>query len=647
MSSSNYPFIVPSDSDIEDAFSSTNTPDYTPVPPDYFPATSGNTSPDPSNDLTKDLLASLAFLPFHDGPYIKEILPPKKQARGRSSSSTSALPQVFEIGESSRVTRLERHEEQIEEILNHLDELSFDRIEHMEDKIKGLERAVGLIRWFEGTELVFSRSNCVEENKVTFATGTLTDDALSWWNEYAQPIGIEQANKITWIELKRLLTNKAYAATPTENSRNCRNKEPATESNLQPVSVTCHACKEKGHYNYQCSKAKNNAHGRTYLLRDKNAHRDPNVVMGTFLLNQHLARVLFNSGAAKSFESIYLASMLNIPPVTLDTTYDIEMVDGNLVSTNTIIQGCTLTLLNKPFEIDLMPIKLGSFNVIIGMDWLSKYHAKILYDEKFVHIPINGETLIIQGDRNADHAGCHLDRKSTSGSVQFLGDKLVCWSSKKQNCMSISTAESEYVAVSSCCAQVLWMRTQLTVYGFFYDKNEHYALWEVIEFGDSYKAPLEETGKGPASESSTKKKGRTVVITTEDMQKRRNDVKAITTLLLALPNEHQLRFSRLQAIVSHLEFMDIEIEQDDLNQKFLTSLALEWLMYTIVWRNRDDLDTMSLGDVYNHLKVYEPEVQKKSESKSQNMAFISSSNISSGKGEVHTASIPTASIQVS
>nr|GEY40290.1 uncharacterized mitochondrial protein AtMg00810-like [Tanacetum cinerariifolium] len=68
-----------------------------------------------------------------------------------------------------------------------------------------------------------------------------------------------------------------------------------------------------------------------------------------------------------------------------------------------------------------------------------------------------------------DHAGCHLDRKSTSGSVQFLGDKLVCWSSKKQNCMSISIAESEYVAVSGCCAQVLWMRTQLTEYGFFYD----------------------------------------------------------------------------------------------------------------------------------------------------------------------------------
>ncbi|GKF68861.1 hypothetical protein Tco_0198540, partial [Tanacetum coccineum] len=72
----------------------------------------------------------------------------------------------------------------------------------------GTEGAVSLIRWFERTELVFSRSKCAEENKVTFATGTLTDDALSWWNAYAQPIGIDPANRITWTELRRLLTNK-------------------------------------------------------------------------------------------------------------------------------------------------------------------------------------------------------------------------------------------------------------------------------------------------------------------------------------------------------------------------------------------------------------------------------------------------------
>ncbi|GJR24690.1 putative reverse transcriptase domain-containing protein [Tanacetum coccineum] len=118
--------------------------------------------------------------------------------------------------------------------------------------------------------------------------------------------------------------------------------------------------------------------------------------MGMFLLNQHLARVLFDSGADKSFVSISLASKLNIPPITIDTFYDIEMADKNLVSTNTVIQGAILTLLNQPFKIDLMTIKLGSFDVVIGMDWLSKYHARIICDEKVVHIPIEGETLIIR-----------------------------------------------------------------------------------------------------------------------------------------------------------------------------------------------------------------------------------------------------------
>ncbi|GKA85606.1 putative reverse transcriptase domain-containing protein [Tanacetum coccineum] len=186
---------------------------------------------------------------------------------------------------------------------------------------------------------------------------------------------------------------KAYAATLAKNNR------PATGSNQLPVTVICHACGEKGHYINQCRKTNFNAQGRAYMLRDRNAHQDPNVVTSMFLLNQHLARVLFDSGADKSFISTSLASMLNIPPITIDTFYDIEMADGNLVSTNTVIQGCTLTLLNQSFEIDLMPIKLGSFDVVIGMDWLSKYHAKILCDEKVVHIPIDDETLIIRGDR--------------------------------------------------------------------------------------------------------------------------------------------------------------------------------------------------------------------------------------------------------
>ncbi|GJZ71270.1 retrotransposon protein, putative, ty3-gypsy subclass [Tanacetum coccineum] len=121
MSSSTHPIIVPFDYDVEDAFSSTTTPDYTPASPDYFPASPGNTSPDPLDDLSKYLLASLAISPFHNDPYMKvmqaynatnnespiplpraPIAPPIKQARFLSSSSTnpSAPPQVFEIREN-------------------------------------------------------------------------------------------------------------------------------------------------------------------------------------------------------------------------------------------------------------------------------------------------------------------------------------------------------------------------------------------------------------------------------------------------------------------------------------------------------------------------------------------------------------------
>ncbi|GJV80513.1 reverse transcriptase domain-containing protein [Tanacetum coccineum] len=73
---------------------------------------------------------------------------------------------------------------------------------------KGIEGVVGLIRWFERIKSVFSRSNCTEDYKVKFATGTLTEEALSWWNSFAQPIRIEKAYKITWVEFKKLLIKK-------------------------------------------------------------------------------------------------------------------------------------------------------------------------------------------------------------------------------------------------------------------------------------------------------------------------------------------------------------------------------------------------------------------------------------------------------
>ncbi|GJR04951.1 hypothetical protein Tco_0527935 [Tanacetum coccineum] len=129
-----YPIIVPSDFNVEDAFSSTNTFDYILASSDYSPASPRNTPSDSSDDLTKDLLASLAISPFHDDPYIKVM----QAYNATNNESPIPLPQVFEIGESSHKTSLERHEEHIETILNHLDELPLERIEHMENNIEGL-----------------------------------------------------------------------------------------------------------------------------------------------------------------------------------------------------------------------------------------------------------------------------------------------------------------------------------------------------------------------------------------------------------------------------------------------------------------------------------------------------------------------------
>ncbi|GJS59212.1 retrovirus-related pol polyprotein from transposon TNT 1-94 [Tanacetum coccineum] len=144
-----HPITILSDSNIEDDFSSINTLDYASALPDYFPALPGNTFSDPLEDLSKDLLASLAISSFHDDPYIKVM-----QAYNATNNESSIPPlrapiapptvfppsQVLPLSPISHKTHLERHEEQIETILNHLDELPLERIEHMEDKIKGLEQ---------------------------------------------------------------------------------------------------------------------------------------------------------------------------------------------------------------------------------------------------------------------------------------------------------------------------------------------------------------------------------------------------------------------------------------------------------------------------------------------------------------------------
>ncbi|GKD63838.1 putative reverse transcriptase domain-containing protein [Tanacetum coccineum] len=168
----------------------------------------------------------------------------------------------------------------------------------------------------------------------------------------------------------------------------------------------------QGHYRSDCpmlkdrnrrNKAGNKngvgeARGKAYVLGGGDANPDSNVVKGTFLLNNHYACILFDSGADKSFVSTTFSTLFDITLDTLDVSYAVELADGRIYKTNTMLRGCTLGLLGHPFNIDLMPVELGSFDAIIGIYWLANHYAVIICDEKAMGIPYGDEVLIVQGD---------------------------------------------------------------------------------------------------------------------------------------------------------------------------------------------------------------------------------------------------------
>ncbi|GJY89392.1 reverse transcriptase domain-containing protein [Tanacetum coccineum] len=272
MSSPNHPT-----SEIEDAFSS-NFLDYIPTSLNYVPASPGKTySSSSNNSFSVVPIVSPTISLFHDDPY---IMPSKRMSTSEApvmtqaamkklvtdSVSTALEAQAANMANTDNTTR--PRESPVARKCSYKEFMSCQPI-----NFKGMEGVVSLIRWFERTKSVFSRSNYTEDCKVKFAIGSLTEEALSWWNSFAQPIGIEEAYKITWgNDLKTYVRRFQELATlcPTmvpdsekmievgSSDKNCRNKGPATGSNLLQMIVTCHACGEKGHYANQCRKTTNN-----------------------------------------------------------------------------------------------------------------------------------------------------------------------------------------------------------------------------------------------------------------------------------------------------------------------------------------------------------------------------------------------------
>ncbi|KAD5802711.1 hypothetical protein E3N88_14071 [Mikania micrantha] len=201
---------------------------------------------------------------------------------------------------------------------------------------------------------------------------------------------------------------------------------PAQPRNQAPRQTTqinrsCYKCGSPDHFMRNCPNNNTNlgteARGRAFQIGATEARHDANIVTGTFLINNLYASVLFDTGADKSFISPEFASLFALPAVELETPYIIELANGKLIKTNSVIQGCFLNLNDHLFNIDLLPIELGSFDVVVGMDWLSDNQAEVVCQNKVIRITLpNGNTLIVQGER----AGRKLGIISCMRAQKFL-----------------------------------------------------------------------------------------------------------------------------------------------------------------------------------------------------------------------------------
>nr|GEX95218.1 reverse transcriptase domain-containing protein [Tanacetum cinerariifolium] len=328
----------------------------------------------------------------------------------------------------------------------------------------GTKGAVELLRWFEKTKSVFGINECAEGKK-------FSDERLPLYERcFTRHVGqcMIKCHKCGKVRYKL---------------RYCKEKNVATGANALPIP-TCYDCGEQGHTWNRCrNKTKpeevREVCGQAYAIKDVEP-KGPNVITGMFLLNNRYAFVLFDSDSNGSFIDSRFSFMLDINLVKVGASYEVEFIDERVVSTNAILKGCTLNLVNHVFEINLILIELGTFDIIIGMDWLVKHDAVIICGERVVRIPYGNKMLIVKSEKGM---------------------------------------------------------SQLKVISY---------IKALILNGDSPPPTRSVDGIEIAYPPTT----------VEDKLARKNKLKAINTLLMALPNEHQLKFNSYKTVKSLMDAIE-------------------------------------------------------------------------------------------
>nr|GEZ30383.1 putative reverse transcriptase domain-containing protein [Tanacetum cinerariifolium] len=218
-----------------------------------------------------------------------------------------------------------------------------------------------------------------------------------------------------------------------------RNVNPVNVRNPTPAREACHECGSDDHLKPTCPRLNraqrpggnhpnqvatnnggqgrrnqgNQARGKPFMLGAEEARQDPKIVTGTFTLNNHFATTLFDCGADYSFVSTTCIPLLGIEPSELGFRYEIEIASRQIVEIDKVIKGCTLEIEGHVFDIVLIPFRNGSFDVIIGMDWLSNHKAEIICHEKVVRIPLlDGKVLRVLGERPEEKARLLMSAKT-------------------------------------------------------------------------------------------------------------------------------------------------------------------------------------------------------------------------------------------